>query len=97
LALAGLGRQTEAVQSFEGLVDFARERLAASPSMDFFEKFGEKQSAAAHEAQYHFLTGLGLKGLNRNLEAAAEFRKALALNSNLPEARRQLAEIARAR
>jgi tetratricopeptide (TPR) repeat protein len=97
LALARLGRKAEAVRIFEGLANFARERLAASPSMDFFEKFGEKQSAAAHEAQYHFLAGLGLKGLNRNPEAAAEFQKALALNPNLPEARRQLAEIGRAR
>jgi len=97
LALARLGREAEAIKTFQGLVNLARERLAASPSMDFFEKFGEKQSAAAHEAQYRFLAGLGLKGLNRNPEAAAEFRKALALNPNLPEALRQLAEIGRAR
>jgi hypothetical protein len=65
--------------------------------MDFFEKFGEGQSAKAHEAQYHFLAGLGLKGLEKDSEAAEEFIKALALSPDLPEACRQLEEIARER
>ena len=96
-ALSRLGRVSESDAVFSGLVAFAREKLRSSPAMDFFEKFGERQSAKAHEAQYHFLTGLGLKGLEKNPEAAEEFRQALALNPDMPEARRQLAEIARER
>jgi tetratricopeptide (TPR) repeat protein len=97
LALGRLGKAGEAEALFSGLVKFARERLGAAPSMDFFEKFGEKQSAAAHEAQYHLLAGLGLRGLKRPGDAADEFRKALALSPNLPEARRQLFEIGKER
>jgi len=93
LALTRLGQAAEAEALFSGLVRFARERLGAAPSMDFFEKFGERQSVAAHEAQYRLLAGLGLRGLKRTAEAAEELGKALALNPNLPEARRQLAEI----
>jgi tetratricopeptide (TPR) repeat protein len=93
LALAKLGKESEAAGVFEGLVRFAREKLRSSPSMDFFEKFGERQSAKGHEAQYHFLAGLGLRGMKRDREAADEFKQALALNPNLPEAGRQLAEI----
>jgi tetratricopeptide (TPR) repeat protein len=93
LALARVGKESEATTIFEGLVAFARERLGTSPSLDFFEKFGEKQSARVHEAQHHFLAGLGLRGLRRDREAAEELKKALALDANLPEARRQLGEI----
>jgi tetratricopeptide (TPR) repeat protein len=93
LALARLGRGPAAAGIFEGLNKYARGKIGSSPSMDFFEKFGERQSAKAHEAQYHFLAGLGLRGMQRVREAADEFRRALALNPNMPEARRQLAEI----
>jgi len=93
LALARLGRADEAASVFDGLLRFAREKLGSSPSTDFFEKFGERQSAKAHDAQNHVLAGLGLRGLKRDAEAAVEFKKALALNANLPEASRQLKEI----
>ena len=93
LALARLGRADEAASVFDGLLRFAREKLGSSPSTDFFEKFGERQSAKAHDAQNHVLAGLGLRGLKRDAEAAVEFKKALALSANLPEASRQLKEI----
>ncbi len=95
LALVRLGKSAEAEELFSGLVRFAREKLDAAPAMDFFEKFGEKQSAAARQAQYHLLAGLGLRGLKETTEAAGEFRKALALNPGLLEARRQLTEVGR--
>jgi tetratricopeptide (TPR) repeat protein len=97
MALSLLGKASEADAIFSGLVAFAGERLGSSPSMDFFAKFGERQSAAARAAQYHLLAGLGLRGLKRRPEAAEEFKKALALNPNMPEARRQLAEVGRER
>ena len=92
-----MGKAGEAIAVFDGLLQFAREKLDSSPSMDFFEKFGEKRSARAHEGQYHLLAGLGLRGLKRDAEAAVEFKMALTLNANLPEASRQFAEIGRGR
>jgi len=97
LALGRLGKTAEAEALFSGLVRFAREKLGAAPALDFFEKFGEKQSAAAHEAQYHLMAGLGLRALKRPVDAAEELRKAVALNPNLNEARRQLFEIEKER
>jgi tetratricopeptide (TPR) repeat protein len=92
LALARLGNESAARAVFSGLAGFARERLRSSPTVDFFEKFGERQSAKARQAQDHFLAGLGLRGLKEDQEAEAEFRKALALDPNIPEVRRQLGE-----
>jgi tetratricopeptide (TPR) repeat protein len=93
LALVRLGKETEAAGIFEGLFKYAGEKLGSSLSMDFFEKFGEKQSAKAHEAQSHLLAGLGLRGMKREREAVDELKRALALEPNMPEARRQLTEM----
>jgi len=90
LALMKLGRDSEAVGQFESLVRRARESLETASAMDFFEKFGERQSASVRQANLHFLAGLGLAGQRKDLEAAAEFEKTLALDRNHLEARRFL-------
>jgi len=90
LALAELGRSPEAAARFEDLVRRAKEALAASPSMDFFEKFGERQSARSRQGNLHFLSGLGLLGLGREADAAAEFDKAVSMDPGHLEARRFL-------
>jgi tetratricopeptide (TPR) repeat protein len=92
LAARKLGREDEAAAAFEGLLGFARERLKAAPAMDFFEKFGEKESALRLQAQAHFLAGLGHFGLGKKAEAEAEFRKALELNPNHVGAARELGQ-----
>jgi tetratricopeptide (TPR) repeat protein len=84
------GREAEAVKVFEGLVRFASDRLKAAPAMDFFEKFGERESALRQSAQMHFLLGLGRLGLGQKVEARAEFHKALELNPNHVGAAREL-------
>jgi len=90
LALRKLGRDAEAAKIFDGLIRFAGERLKSAPAMDFFEKFGEKQSAMAQSAQSHYLLGLGYLGKGQKAEARAEFEKALELNSGLTGASRML-------
>ena len=71
----------------------ARERLDEAPSMDFFEKFGERQSARVQNAQAHLLLGLGHLGAGRSADAAAELKKALEINPNLPWAQRYLRKL----
>jgi tetratricopeptide (TPR) repeat protein len=88
LALKALGRQAEAESLFEGLVERARDALAAAPAMDFFEKFGERQSSRVRQANFHFLVGLGLLGSGQAAEAKAEFEMAVSMDSGHPEARR---------
>jgi tetratricopeptide (TPR) repeat protein len=95
LALRKLGRDVEARQLFDGLVDFAQKRIRTTPGMDFFEKFGEKQSVRVEEARYRFLLGLGYAGKEAIGEAASEFRRALELDPNYDEARRALEALKR--
>jgi len=90
LALRALGRRDEADRALEGLVKGARDALAASPSMDFFEKFGERQSARTRQANLHFLAGLGLLGSGKTADAKTEFEKAVSMDPGHLEARRFL-------
>ncbi|MGD0781908.1 MAG: DUF5107 domain-containing protein, partial [Candidatus Aminicenantales bacterium] len=91
LALRKLGRGGEAEEKLRALRSAAGERLGTSPSADFFEKFGEKQSAAARIAQAHYLWGLASLGLNETADAAAHFKAALAADPNFAAASRALA------
>jgi tetratricopeptide (TPR) repeat protein len=90
LALTRLGRSSEATARFNDLVLRARESLAAAPSEDFFEKFGERRSARIRQSDLHFLAGLGLLGLGRDGDARIEFEEALAADPGHLEARRFL-------
>jgi tetratricopeptide (TPR) repeat protein len=89
-ALAELGRPDEARARFEDLARRAQDALSSAPAADFFEKFGERQSARTRLANLHFLYGLGLAGLGRKTEAQAELAKALDLDPGHLEARRFL-------
>jgi len=82
LALRRLGRQAEADELFDRLVGYGNERLAASPGLDFFAKFGEKQSERSRLAEAHYLIGLGHLGKGEKEEAKVEFEQALTLNPN---------------
>jgi tetratricopeptide (TPR) repeat protein len=90
MSLGALGRSAEAAREFEELVRRARDALAVAPAMDFFEKFGERQSARVRLADLHFLAGLGLLGIGNEREAAVEFEKALSVDPGHLEARRFL-------
>lgn len=92
LALKALGRPEEARDAFAVLSERARDALAAAPAMDFFEKFGERQTARVRQANLHYLAGLGLLGLGRTAEARAELEKAVSLDPGHREARRFLAK-----
>lgn len=89
-ALARLGQKDDAAARYDELVRQAREALAAAPSMDFFEKFGERQSARVRRANLHFLAGLGLLGQGKSVEAAAEFAEAVSTDPGHLEAGRFL-------
>ena len=77
-----LGRKEDAVRLFSGLMRFAQERLETTGDMDFFAKFGERQSAANRRAQAHYLLGLSFLGKGEKTKARSEFEKALELNIN---------------
>jgi tetratricopeptide (TPR) repeat protein len=95
LALRKLGRAAEAAELFEGLVSFGKDRLAASPGLDFFAKFGEKKSERNRLAEAHYLIGLGHLGKGEKGEAKAEFEQALKVNPNHTWAAGRLSELQR--
>lgn len=82
LSLNKLGRGEEAVSKFRGLAEYAEQRISASPAMDFFTKFGEKQSAAAQKARAFYLLGLARLGLAQKKEARDAFLEAVRLDPN---------------
>jgi tetratricopeptide (TPR) repeat protein len=86
-----LGRRKEAADVFDRLILSARESLAKSPPLDFFAKFGERESDERRRAHLHYLLGLGLRGSGREEEAHAEFREALELYPHFSRARSKLA------
>ncbi|MCX6561223.1 MAG: DUF5107 domain-containing protein [Candidatus Aminicenantes bacterium] len=90
MAMAALGRGADANGAFEALRKAAEDRLKSAPAVDFFEKFGERQSAAVQTAQAHYLLGLAKLGLGDQAGAAAEFKAALAANPNHAAAARIL-------
>ena len=51
-----------------------------SEAVDYFAKFGEKQSQRVREANAHYLIGLGQLGLGDKPKAAVEFKQALELH-----------------
>jgi tetratricopeptide (TPR) repeat protein len=93
LAFQKLSREDEANQLFEGLIRFGKEGLRTSPSLDFFTKFGERESAGIRRANAHYLLGLGYLGKGRKAEAKEEFEKALRLNVNHFKAKKQLSAL----
>lgn len=95
LALAKLGREAEARAAHEALLQAAEDRIKTAPAMDFFEKFGERQSAAVQESQARFLLGLAKLGLGDKSGALAELRAALARNPNHAAAARWLEKVSR--
>ena len=88
-----LGQKEDAARIFSGLMRFAKEKLKATSDMDFFAKFGERQSAVSRRAQAHYLLGLGLLGQGEKDKAEGEFRKALELNINHLWAKHYLATL----
>ncbi|HEX2395139.1 MAG TPA: tetratricopeptide repeat protein, partial [Bacteroidales bacterium] len=81
LSLKKLGRTTEATEIFDQLIDQGMQRLEI-PDIDFFAKFGEKESADDRRSEAHYLIGLGYLGKGMDKEAKPEFEKAVSLNIN---------------
>jgi len=95
LAFKKLGREKEASQMFDGLIQSGEERLRATRSMDYFAKFGERQSVMVRRANAFYLLGLGYQGKGELEKAKNEYKKALELNINHVWAKHQLAQLNR--
>jgi tetratricopeptide (TPR) repeat protein len=90
LSLSKLGREAEASETFDGLIEAGRRNLIREESSDFFAKFGEQETKQARKASAHYVLGLGLLGRGRTGEASKEFETAVKLNVGHVWARYQL-------
>jgi tetratricopeptide (TPR) repeat protein len=95
LSCRKLGRVGESEAAFDRLVAWGRAGLEGQPAMDYFAKFGERESAERRQAEFRYVLGLGLLGRGRQAEARREFERALALYPRWARARRQLDRLIR--
>jgi len=93
LALGKLGRKEDAEKIFDSLVSTWQKRVAEDVSMDFFAKFGERQSKESRLAEAHYIIGLGYLGQGRPDKAKGEFEQAVQLNVNHLWARVELSNL----
>jgi len=81
LAMNKLGMENEATAIFDGLVSLGKKQLEQT-EVDFFAKFGEKQTPADKKADAYYLLGLGYLGKGMVEEASQELGNAVRLNIN---------------
>jgi hypothetical protein len=75
------------------LVRNGQKRIDQSQDVDFFAKFGGRESKKNREAEGHFIIGLGKCGKGRVGEARKQFEEALKLNPNLVWAKECLKDL----
>ena len=78
LALEKLGGRDKAATMFRGLIDTGTRAIEQRAAVDYFAKFGERQSRRASVADGHYLAGLGCLGLRDAAKAGEHFRQAIA-------------------
>jgi tetratricopeptide (TPR) repeat protein len=82
LSYKKLGQNDKAEKLFDALVEEGNMRMNKESEVDFFAKFGEKESANNRLSNANLLAGLGLKGLGKNEEAKIKLQKAVELSAS---------------
>lgn len=77
MALLNLGQKNKADSIFEALVKFGNDRLSKGAGVDFFAKYGERETENMAKSNAYLLKGLGLKGLNKAIESKENLTKAV--------------------
>ncbi|MFI5380109.1 MAG: DUF5107 domain-containing protein [Tepidisphaerales bacterium] len=93
LAQRKMGQEDQASRGFDELIGYGTERLQAGSDVDFFAKFGGRQSIASQKTRAHYLLGLGYLGKGKPAEAKKEFEAALQLNVSHLGARTMLSRL----
>jgi len=82
LCLLQQGDMAGAEKVFDDLIEAGRKRLASVEPVDFFAKFGERQTESARAADAHFAIGLGLLGKGQAKQAGEEFAQAIRMDKS---------------
>ncbi len=80
LSYLKVGMEQDAQRMFDSLKKQAGKILHASKEVEFFVKFGKKQSASRKRAQAHYLLALAYLGEGKTENAAAELQQTLELD-----------------
>jgi tetratricopeptide (TPR) repeat protein len=92
-SFAKLGQNDKAKQIFDKLIETADKKLAEGVAIDFFAKFGEKQTKEERLADAHYILALGYLGNAQKDRAKTELLKAIDLYPNHLWAKSQLAQL----
>ena len=81
-SLKKMGGEEKGIRIFSELQRVGEAQVKQSSGLEYFAKFGERQSGFSRMAQLHYCIGLGALGLGDRPKAATEFALALQLNPN---------------
>ena len=82
LSLKQLNRQDEADRILDEMIESGTTRLSDERTeVDFFAKFGQRETRQVQQASAHYTLGLGLLGKGNTKEAKDQFDKAVHLNA----------------
>lgn len=81
MSLSKLGQEEESEKILKEMISLGKQRLNKA-DVDFFAKFGEKDTPDDRAANAWYLIGLGYKGLNDPAKSKEAFAKAVELNIN---------------
>lgn len=82
LALVKLGEPEKAGEIFDAVLEQGRDMLSRGREMDFFAKFGERESETARQARAHYLTALGHCGLGESGRTEQALARAARLDNS---------------
>ena len=82
LSLLKLGNKTKAAEYFNSLISEGDKQIKQGSEVDFFAKFGERESENVRLSNAYLLKGLGYKGLGKTDEAKENLKKAEELSAS---------------
>ncbi len=77
-----IGKKQEASETFNALIIEGTRQMNKEPEVDFFAKFGEKESENVRLSNAYLLKGLGSRGLGDEKTATENLRKAVELSAS---------------
>ena len=82
LSCLKLNNKARAQACFNKLLEEGEKKLSQGEEVDFFAKFGEKESANVQQSNAYLLKGLGYKGLGEQAKATESLQKAVKLSAS---------------
>jgi tetratricopeptide (TPR) repeat protein len=95
LSYLKLGNKEKAFAYFNALIEQGNKRINQGSEIDFFAKFGERETENVQLSNAYLLKGLGHKGLGDNNAAKENLKKAVELSASNLYANVELHELTR--